>query len=161
MRFYELAAEYEHLLSLCEESPDVEALDVALADVEERIEAKGAGIAIVLASLDADAAALGAEEKRLAARRKTLERNAEHLREYVRHHMEARGISRIKAGTFAITLSAGPERVVIEDASRVPEEFLRRAAPEPSKSAILAAYKRDGECVAGTRIERGTRLSIR
>jgi phage host-nuclease inhibitor protein Gam len=42
----------------------------------------------------------------------------------------------------------------------VPAEYLR-VKREVNKSAVLQAYKQDGELVPGVRIERATRLVIR
>ena len=74
--------------------------------------------------------------------------------------MEQSGIQKIKAGTFTIWLQEGPERVEVVDEAAVPEAFFR-VKREVSKSEILRAYKQDGECVPGTRIERSVGLRIR
>lgn len=162
MRLYELAARYDQLLSLAEEGDDSDELVAALDAQLEAIDQKGSNIAIMLRTLDAEAEAVKAEEQRLTAKRKRLEKNAEKLREYLRANMTACGITRIKSDVFSISLSEGPMRVVITDPDAVPPEYRRtKTVSEPDKTAILGVYTVEGECVPGTRVERGTRLMIR
>lgn len=170
MRLYDLTTEYQALLEIAERDggnePDADhglELSDALTKLEGDIETKAAGIAKVLANLDADAAAYGAEERRLAARRKTAEGNAERLRSYLRACMQQLGACSIKGATFSITLSPGPDKVEVDDmAALAGTEFLRtKTVVEPDKHAILAAYKQHGEMVPGTRIVPTTRLVIR
>lgn len=155
---YELAAEYAALASDIDDGVVVD--DARLGALAGAIEHKGAGIVHVLAQLDADEMALKAEIDRLTARKRTIAANRERLRDYVKRTMLDNQITKVKAGTFSITVSDGPECVVIDDESKVPDAFMR-VKREPNKTAILEAYKRDGECVAGTHIERAVALRIR
>jgi hypothetical protein len=158
---YQISGAYARLLELAEQGEDVAE---TLSQLDDAIETKGAGIARVLASLDADVGAVDAELARLTARKKAATGNAERLREHVRSCMQLSGITKIKGGTFSITLAAGPDRVEVLDASKLTSEFLRTKpapAPEPDKRAILDAYKRDGVIADGCEIVPTTRLVIR
>jgi hypothetical protein len=163
VRLYELTAVYEHLLLLAENADSDSDVLAELEHIEHAIEEKGAGIAAVLANLDADAQACATEEKRLAARRARFERNAESLRRYVHVQMEGRGIQRIAAGTFSFALKRCPPSVEVIDEARVPEGFKRKKQSEAvDKAAVLAAWREHGECVPGTRIvDDRTRLEIK
>ena len=159
MKLYELTAEYQSLQRAAEDGEDV---GDQLAKLGGEIEAKGSGIVAVVKALDADAAAIKAEEKTLATRRKAIENNAERLREHVRTVMLAHGVASIKSPQCSITLSDGPEKVVVENEALIPEAFQRvTVATEIDKAGILKAWKEHGECVPGTKIERGTALRIR
>jgi hypothetical protein len=159
MRLYELTAEFDALMQRSEEGEDVEA---ALATLQGSIEHKASGIVRVLRNLEADAEAYGTEEKRLSARRKSAEAQIERLREYVRTCMATSGITRIKCGSFSVSLSPGQERVVITDESKLPPEYVRtKTTSEPDKKAILAAYKADGVLPSGVEIHETTALRIR
>lgn len=157
MKLYELAAEYSAIQQAAEEGEDV---GVALELLNDDLERKGEGIVAVIRGIEADVSALKAEEKRLSERRKTLESSVSKLETYIRTCMVSGGISKIKAGTFSITVSEGSERVVIDDEAALPDPFVR-VTREPNKKAILDAWKSGGECVPGTHIERGTTLRIR
>jgi hypothetical protein len=162
MRLYELAAGYEELLQMAEEGLDADQLALALDAQLDAIEQKGGAICKMLATLSAEAEALKGEELRLQKRRKAMETNVERLREYLRSNMQRCGITRIKSDAFSVTLSDGPQRVVITDPAAIPPEYLRvRTISEPNKPAILDAYKAQGECVSGTAVERSTCLTIR
>jgi hypothetical protein len=154
---YRLTGAYAEVQARAEAGEDVgEALALLQGDIEQ----KSAALVRLLRDLELDGDKVAEEQRRLAARKKTLDNNAERIREYVRQAMLQTGIHRIKAATFGISLSEGPERVVVEDEALVPESY-QRTRREVDKAAILAAFKQDGECVSGTRIERGTRLVIR
>jgi hypothetical protein len=165
MRLYELAFEFEQLLQLAEESePGDEALAAALGDVTAAIEHKCAGIGKVLAQLDADAAACASEAERLQTKARRFVGNAENLRAYVQHNMLVRGIDKIEGETFTFKLVQNPERVEVDNLAIVPAEYKRTKVVETTsvdKRAVLDAYKRNGECIVGTRIERGQRLVIK
>jgi uncharacterized protein YlxW (UPF0749 family) len=161
-RLYDLAAEYAAVQQAAEEGGDALAL---LDEIAGDIEAKGAGIVRVLANLEADAEACGAESRRLSDKGKSASQQAERLRNYVRTCMLTAGVTKIKGPTFSITLSAGRDKVEVYDL-----EALEEAAPElvrtteekaADKTAILARYKNDGECLPGVRIEPTTTLRIR
>jgi len=162
MRLYELTAEYERLLSIAEECEEGADIHAALSSVEAAIEAKGAGIAAVLASLDGEAQACAAECERLSAKKRRLERNAEHLRQYVLSNMQAKGITKIKAATWTFSVVQNPERVVVDDIDSVPSDVLKtKTEVTVDKTAVLRRYRDHGECVPGTHVERGVRLAIK
>jgi len=157
MRLYDLALEYQDLQARAEAGDDVtEALDCLTGGIEH----KAAALVHVLRDLELDSEKLALEIKRLTDRKRAIDANTERMRSRLRDGMAACDLRKIKADTFTITLSEGPERVEVEDPSLVPADF-SRVKTEVDKSKILAAYKEHGECVPGTRIARGTRLVIR
>jgi hypothetical protein len=57
-----------------------------------------------------------------------------------------------------------PERVEVDNLAIVPAEYKKTKVVETTavdKRAVLDAYKRTGECISGTRVERGQRLVIK
>lgn len=162
LRLYELAPAYAYLIDALDEDGDMLS-SVWLGELDalsDAIDAKAASIAQVLSQLDAEAEALRAEEKRLAARRQARERRAESLRDYLRMSLDAAGVQKIKSATHTISVGDGPQRVVVEDEGSVPAEYLRTKI-EIDKRAILVAMQTLGECVPGTRVERGRVLRIK
>ena len=160
LRLYELAPAYAYLIDALDEDGDASDGHAHLDALSDAIDAKAAAIAHVLAQLDAEAEALRGEEKRLAARRQARERRAESLRDYLRMSLDAAGVAKIKSATHTISVGDGPQRVVVEDEGAIPQEFLRTKI-EIDKRAILVAMQTLGECVPGTRIERGRVLRIK
>ena len=160
LRLYELAPAYAYLIDALDEDGDASDGHAHLDALSDAIDAKATSIAHVLAQLDAEADALRVEEKRLAARRQARERRAESLRDYLRMSLDAAGVAKLKTTTHTISVGDGPQRVVVEDEGSVPAEFLRTKI-EIDKRAILVAMQTLGECVPGTRVERGRVLRIK
>jgi hypothetical protein len=157
MKLYEVPEAYRQLDLLAQEGEDV---SDALLQLDGEVSSKAEAVIYVLRNIDSEADAYAAEIKRLTDRKRVADNNAARIKDYLRRTMEGAGIERIKAGTFSVTLSAGPERIEIDNESLVPEEFVR-VKREPSKVALLAHYKETGEVPAGVSITRGTRLVIR
>lgn len=157
MRLFDLGEEYAELQRLVDEGEDV---STELARIEGAIEAKGAAIVHVLRNLDADIDAYDAELKRLADRKRAAVANKERLRAHVLQCMEQAGVHRILCNTFVASVRSANEAVVIEDESKIPEAYWRTKR-EVAKAGILDAYRTTGECVPGTRIDKGVKLVIR
>ncbi len=157
-RLYELAHDYAEVAALADAGEDVAA---ALAAIDDAIEVKADRIGALLRNLDAECEALATEEKRLAARRKTRENARERIREYVRSSMESAGLPRIKCTAWTFTLS--PHKSVrVDDEAAVPDAFKRtKTEISVDKKAILDAYKRDGECIAGASVVTNMSLTVR
>lgn len=157
---YELTGRYAELLELSEQGEDVSS---ALAQLDDKIEAKAVNICMLLATLEADEAAASAESARLAGRAKVAKNNAERLRTYIKTHMHAARIRHVRSPQFAITLSRGKDKVVITDASKVPHELMRQPKtpePEPDKAAILKLHEQTGETIPGCEIVETISLRI-
>lgn len=130
----------------------------------ELFEQKGVGCVAYLkestAELDAAKAMLKAMQDSLKAREKRLDGFAE----YVKGCMVATGIHEIRheLGLFSAKLSIGINvSVELDDGATFPESLCNKPKPpEPSKMLIKAAILA-GEAVAGARIVRADRLSIK
>lgn len=158
MRLYQLTGAYRELQQLADDGEDV---SVALDQIEDELAVKAEGIAAVLRGLRADQDALRREEKRLADRRRALERNEERLRAYIRDCMVDAGLERVKCSAFTISLKHS-DKVEIERAEALPPEYIRtKLTVEPDKAAILEAHRKSGECVPGTRIVQTISLIVK
>lgn len=157
MRLYDITEAYRALSLLAEDGEDVSA---ELAKIDGELVTKAEGILHVLRNVEGDADKIDQEIKRLTARKRVAENNAARIREHLRKGMEASGVTRIAGGAFTVTLTDGSDRVEVDDALSLPDEYVR-VKREADKAAILAHYRATGEIIPGTRIERGTRLVIR
>jgi len=160
---YSLTGRYQQLLELAEQSADGR-FDEALAALDDALEAKAVGVCKVLAQLDADAAAADSEAKRLAGRSKAYANSAERLRRHLKDCMSAAKLRSIKSPQFSITLSAGQDKVLITDVSKVPPELMRQPKTppaEPDKVAILKWHAATGEVPPGCDIVPTHTLTVR
>lgn len=122
---------------------------------EDKLEACG----LYIKSLDAAAKAIREEEKALAARRQSMERKAERMREYVLRDMLADGTV-IDTPRLHMKPAKKPASVEVIDADLLPDEF-RRTKVEPMKAEIAKALKA-GRSVPGAALyEGGHRLAIK
>jgi chromosome segregation ATPase len=156
---YEISGAYAEVQTAVEEGHDV---GDALARLTDQLEHKAAALVHIAREVELDVAKLDAEIERLTARRKTAQGHLERIKRYLKDGMEQAGITKIKAGTFSLTLSDGPERVDVLDHEKVPPAFIRTRTEETvDKRAVLAAYTLAGECVPGTEVTRSKCLRIR
>lgn len=110
-------------------------LDELQAAFEDKLEA----CALYLKNLESDAEAIKAEEKALADRRRTIERKAERMRDYVSSCVQ--DVAGCKFETPRVSLSLRKsKRVEVFDLGAVPGEYVvRKETIQPDKKAIKDA----------------------
>lgn len=167
MKLYELAADYEAFIAAVEagEIPE-EAIADTLESIESSIEDKADNIACILKNIDAERAAIKAEEDKLAERRKTKEKDYEKLKKYLSDMLLKCGKTKIETPRNKITFRAS-EAVVVEDesafvewAARGHDEFLTYKAPTINRTEIKKALK-NGTEISGAYIESNQNIQIK
>lgn len=129
------------------------------AALEGERNAKLEAVALYVKSLDAEAAAMRAEEKALAERRSVRERKAERLRKYVADSMTMFGDTKLETARCSLSFRKS-EAVEITDASKLRLDLWKQPAPQPDKTAIKKAIKA-GEVVEGAAIVTRQNLQIK
>ena len=163
MTLYELTAEYQQLLELAED-PDIpeEALADSLEALGMDIEDKADGYAKVIAQLNADAAALKAEIDRLTARKRTIERNVDRMKDSLKSAMILTGKTKFKTELFSFNVQKNPVAVVIDEQyiENIPEEYLIPQDPKVDKQKLKDDLKagRDLEGIAHLEQTVGVRI---
>lgn len=118
-------------------------------------EEKAENVAIYIKNLRADAEALKAEKKVLAARQASIERKIDSLASYLGFCLEGKPLSTAKC----VVSYRKSETVECDDISKVPEEYLKYASPTLDKTAIKAAIKEGKD--TGCRLETHTNILIK
>lgn len=132
---------------------DLEALDMAL---DEKLEAT----ALYVKSLDAEADAIKAEEKRLNDRRKSIEKRSESLEDYIARTMVRSGKKKVETPKCLLR-TRKTERVEVLDKSEVPDYFMRsKLVIEPDKNELKKRLKA-GEIIPGCVLVSGESLTIK
>ena len=125
---------------------------------------KGGAVAAYIMTCESDAAQAKAAIDRIKALQASYERKADHLREYLADNMKASGITEIKADDRSFVAKLYPDRdesVEIEDGAVFDAALCAEPKPPaPSKTKIKAAILA-GQPVAGARIVRRDRLTIK
>ena len=116
--------------------------------------AKLESIACFIKNLDADAAALKAEEKALAERRQAKERKAQRLREYLAASMQQAEQTRFETARCALSFRKS-ESVEILDAEALPADLVNiKQTIAPDKAAIKKLLKAGGVVEGAQLVER-------
>ena len=158
---YELTAEYMYLLELAEdENEDPQVIADTMEGLEGEIEYKADGYARVLRQLEYDAAAIKAEEKRLANRRKTIEGNITRLKDSLFQAMKTTGKEKFKTDLFSFGIQKNPPSVAL-DGGVVPERYLVPQSPTLDRPLMLKDLKRGIDLTGIAHIEQGESLRIR
>lgn len=137
------------------ETGEVRDAAVVLAGLKLDMAEKAQGIAAVLAQMKGTAAMLKEEEARLSKRRAAVESARERLLAYLADSMTAAGVKKLEAGSFSIGLRAGPERVVVVAAEKIPADFLVPQPPRPDVAGAKACMKQHGYLPPGFDVEPG------
>jgi hypothetical protein len=146
MKLYEIAAEYQALLEAIdpetgEITPEIEQ---ALDDLQDSVDLKVESICKILADRKADEAALEAEEKRLAAKRRALANGSDGLKQYLMHHLDALGLPKVKTQLFnvAIQKASRPSIRWSGNPDNIPVAY-RKVTTSLDGNAAYEAWKRD------------------
>lgn len=164
MRLYELTEQYEILQDMMYD-PDVD--EQIVRDTMEalwgEIEDKADGYAKIILGMKDDMEALQTEERRLQARRQSLDARQKWLKENLMANMEAIGKTKIKTALFTVSIqkNGGKEPLVIDgNIDDIPGKFLIPQPPVVNNDAVreLLAEKQ----VDWAHLEpRGVHLGIR
>lgn len=164
LSLYAIANEHRAMVErLMDTQDDSQAIADTIEAESYPLEVKAQNVGYAIKSLDATAAAIKAAEAEMAARRKAIEKRAEHLREYTKTCMEVAGVSKIECPHFALSIKKNPAAVDIFEPGLIPGEFMRQPEPPPAapdKAAIKAALQA-GRDVPGALLANGTRLEIK
>lgn len=137
---YELTGAWLDLYNMADD-PDMDA-DVqtwfdTMEGLDGEIEDKADGYAKVIAQLNADAAAIKAEEDRLYSRREAIENRVKGMKESLQRMMELTGKTKFKTLLYSYNIQKNPASVVIDDETKVPNEFWIAQEPKLDKKGLI------------------------
>ena len=119
MKLYEITDAY---LSL-DEAEKTEDVIKVLDGIKDEFDKKAENTVKVIRNFEADIQALRDEEKRLADKRRSLEKKKEDLKEYLYFNMERLNLRKINAGIFDINIQKNPQSIKIIDDATIPEKY--------------------------------------
>jgi hypothetical protein len=165
MKLYEISEQYRGIQELIE-SDDSGHMAEAIADTMQMIAGdfhdKAQAIVSLTLNIDAEISAIEREIERLQEKKKIRQNTIESVRDYLRHNMQATGISKIECPLFAITLSKPAKQVEITDEAALPDEYVRvKTTVSPDKVALAKALKDGIEVPGAILIDGASRLTIK
>ena len=167
MRLYEIANDYLALMQAIEndEIPE-DCIADTLESITSILEDKADNIACLIKNLNAEAEAIKAEETRLAERRKSKEKTAERMKEYLSETLLRSGYDKIETARNKISfrksevVSVADEAGFIAWASQNRDDLLTFKEPTLNKTAIKKAIA-SGEEFIGATIEARQNIQIK
>lgn len=158
MNLYQLTTDFNRYM----DAETDEELASALADITAvQIQDKATHYCQFLTVIDGEIERFKAEEKRIAAARKAMENKVERVKEYMKSALEAADIYKLDAGTFKISVSPSQGKLVIDDASVIPAQYIDVITTVTPRNSDIKEAIKNGVDVPGAHIEPGTTLRIR
>jgi len=161
---YEISQDYLRALDvLTDPANDIplDAITDTLEGIEGQLQEKATNVAKFMQNLDATAKAIKEAEQKMAQRRRTIENRAQGLKDYLKHNMEASGITRIESPWFVLSVQKNPGAVEITDERQLPDDFKIEVVTQKIDKAAIKAALKAGQDVPGATLVQGTRLAIR
>lgn len=160
MKLYELTSNFNQLQQMVEDGADQEVIHNTLQVIDEAIEDKVQGAALLIRNIEAQAEAIKVEEKRLADRRKSFENNVKNIKDYLYEQMVAVDKRRVKGALVTVGIQKNPASLEIAADVVIPPEYMIPQEPKVDKKALLAAVK-DGMKWDGITLKQGENVRIR
>lgn len=146
MKLYEMTSEYIEIGRLLEQAEEegnvnaIEALAIAIDEIDEDMDAKLLSIAKLVESYRAEAAAIKEVAARQAKRAKAAEGRADWLAKYAMAAMKRTGHTKIVSPELTMRVKVGTGAVEITDEAAVPEGFWQtKTVREISKADLRTA----------------------
>lgn len=160
---YEITGKYGLLMErLEEEGTDVEEVLSLFDDLKEELKEKADGYGRVRANYKAQIAALKDEEKRLAEKRRHIEKIVESMESRFFDAMQKLNVRRVDTDLFSFRIqkNGGAAPVIITEPDKIPTEYLT-VTIKPDLKAIAAYIEETGDVSFAELGDRGESLRIR
>jgi len=120
LRLYEIAPEFAALVEQDElTEQDADRLD----ELGQAIEVKAENIAALTDNMGLFVEMCKAEEKRISAKRKSIENKIKWVNDYLKNNMEAAGIMNIEIGTRKLSLQKNPPSLIVDNEDIIPPKY--------------------------------------
>jgi hypothetical protein len=154
VKLYELTNQFAALSRLVDDPDTPEgALTDSLEGIEGEIELKAEALLQVVTNMGSDVCSIDDEIARLNHRKAVIANRQQSLKDYLRHNMQASGISKISCPLFDITLTKPRPMAVVQDEALVPDEYVEsKVVRRVKRDRVLAALKNGKDipgCVLG------------
>ena len=143
----------------CDSEIPPEAIADTLEEIGGEIENKAQSCAIFIKELQGKSMILKAEEERLTARRKAIENKVKRIKENLYNSMKLTGKIKFKIDLFSFNVQKSPARLVIDDKSKIPENYYIEQEPKLDEAKLKADLK-DGIEIKYAHLEQGEYVRI-
>ena len=161
---YELTSDYMNLLEMMSDTEiDPTILSDTMESIEGEIEIKAENYAKVIKSLEGDIEKIKAEKNRLSDRQKSIENNIENMKSNLQKAMVLTGKTKFSTSLFNFNIAKNPPSVIIDDESKIPQEYLIPQPAKIDKTAIKNLLKNlsDNDKITFAHLEQKESLRIK
>ncbi|MGG7159144.1 siphovirus Gp157 family protein [Clostridium perfringens] len=159
-KLYELANNYRNLTELIDrEDVEQDLIQNALKECQGDIEEKVDNIVKLIRNTESDIEGYKAEEKRLNARRKSLENTVTSLKNYLDSNLKALNLREVKTKLFSCKYQKSKASVEVLDQEVIPREFIV-TEEKVDKKKLYEALKA-GQEVEGASLKENESLRIK
>jgi hypothetical protein len=159
---YRIADDY---IAVAKQLADLDLPDDVIADTLEGasgdLEGKAWNIAALIQQFEGDAVVIKDAEQRMTARRKSIEKRVDWMREYLLVQLLRVGIHEIDSPEFVIRVRDNPPKVILDDETVIPGTFRREEIVVSIRKDDIRKTLLDGQVVPGAHLEREKRLVIK
>lgn len=155
LKLYEISTAYLETLEALAEMDDLpqEAITGTIEGWVGTFEQKAIAIAAYIRNMEA-------ARKRMEARKRALENNADRMRQYLKFEMERTGIMKMKSTELALRIQKNPHSTIVDDESQIPDKFKETIVTVKVRRAEIGKALKAGQAVTGAHLEQTTRLVI-
>lgn len=159
-KLYELANNYRNLTELIDrEDVEQDLIKNALKECQGDIEEKVDNIVKLIRNTESDIEGYKAEEKRLNARRKSLENTVTSLKNYLDSNLKALNLREVKTKLFSCKYQKSKASVEVLDQEVIPKEFIV-IEEKVDKKKLYEALKA-GQEIEGASLKENESLRIK
>jgi len=159
MKLYEIAEDYRQALEELIDLDDEAVVDT-LEALKGELQVKATNIVQYTQEMGVSIQAMKDAEKRMAARRKSLENKQKRIQDYVKHVMESSNVLKVETAEMEISIVNNPPKVIVETEEIIPEEFFKEERVlKLDKAKLKEALKEDS--IMGAKLVQETRLKIK
>ena len=160
---FALADEFLELARVLSDEQDMpdSIIDEILDAYSGELETKAWNVAAMIQQFEGEAEMVRTVEKRIVARRKSLEGRATSLRDYLTVQLIRTGINELSSPEFVVKVCDNPPKVILDDEDAIPDDYKEEETVVTiRKDALRRAMLDDGEIIPGCHLEKGKRLKI-
>ena len=151
------------LLDRLESADDEEYVELLkeLDKVDSDIKTKAVNYAKAMKNLETIAEGMRDEARRLTAAARNRENTIAWMKEQIGEVMRVKGVKCLETEIGKWSTRVNPLAVKIINEDAIPAEYRIPQPDKIDKTAILKAFKEDGECVPGTEVSRGEGVTFK
>lgn len=160
---YQIKNEYLQALNELEnmEGLTPEMIQDSLGAIDAQFEEKALNVAAFVKYLESKVSTITVYQVIMDDRRNMLNNKIDHLKNYLKHNMQALDKKKIEGVEFDLSIRTSNSKVVIDDESRIGQEwYLRNIVSRLDKEALRNALA-NGKEIPGAHLEQGVSLTIK